>query len=136
MTSTTKDYVKKILLADAMFAAASGIIGVAAAGPLSQLMGLSDPIYLTVIGVAVALYSLDLAFVALKAADKSLFLKLFFAGDLAWILGSIVLLAGFSDLFSMIGMILIVVAALVVAGFAISKYKGLRMQHSGSFQTA
>ena len=136
MTSTTKEYVKKILLADALFAATSGVIGIAAAGPLSQLMGLNDPIYLMVIGVALVFYSLDLAFVALKAAHKPLFLKLFFAGDVAWILASIVLLLGYADLFSLTGMILIDVAALIVVGFPMSKYKGMRLMQTPALQRA
>lgn len=136
MTITAKEFVKNALLADAAFALISGVLCIAATDPLSQVMGLNDPIYLTGIGFVLVFYAMDLAFVAFKAADKPLFLKLFFAGDLAWITASIILLVGFSDLFSIPGMILIDVVALIVAGFAISKYKGLRLMNRSAFQQA
>jgi hypothetical protein len=129
-------FIKKALLADAGFAFASGLICALAAAPLSQLMGLSDPIYLTILGIVLVLYSIDLALVALKAAHKTLFLKLFFAADIAWIMASVVLLVGFSHWFSLTGMILIDVAALAVAGFAASKYKGLQMMKRAPYQPA
>ncbi len=136
MTLSQKQFIKKILLIDAAFAALSGLIAVLAAAPLTELMGLVDTLYLTILGVALMVYSADLAFFAIKAPDNTLFLKIFFAADLAWIAASILLILGFSSLFSMAGIILIDVAALAVAGFAISKYKGLRMTRAESFQTA
>ncbi len=136
MMSNATQFIKKALLADAGFAFASGLVCALAAAPLSQLMGLSDPIYLTVLGIVLVLYSLDLALVALKAAHKTLILKLFFAADIAWIVASVVLLVGFSHWFSLTGMILIDVAALAVAGFAASKYKGLQMMKRTAYQAA
>ena len=136
MALTQKQFIKKILLLDAGFAFISGLTSTLAAGPLTELMGLNDTIYLTVLGITLMLYAADLAFVAFKAADKPLFVKLFFAADIAWIVGSVFLVIAFSSLFSTAGLILINISALAVAGFAISKYKGLRMQQAVSFQTA
>jgi len=136
MALTQKQFIKKILLLDAGFAFISGLTSTLAAGPLTGLMGLTDTIYLTILGIILMLYAADLAFVAVKAADKTIFVKLFLAADIAWIAASVVLIIAFSSLFSMVGLILIDVAALAVAGFAIAKYKGLRMMRAGSFQTA
>ena len=136
MTSKAKEFIKNTLLADAAFGLISGVLCIAAAAPLSQLMGLTDTIYLTVIGFVLVIYAMDLAFVAFKAADKPIFVKLFFAGDIAWIAASIVLIVGFPSLFTVTGMILIDVVALIVAGFAVSKYKGLRMMSAANYQPA
>lgn len=136
MALTQTQFIKKILLLDAGFAFICGLTSTLAAGPLTQLIGLNDTLYLTVLGIILILYAADQIFVALKAPDNVLYLKLFFAADIAWVVASIVLVVAFSSLFSTAGLILINIIAVAVAGFAISKYKGLRMMPVRHFQQA
>lgn len=109
---------------------------VLAAKPLTQLMGMPDNLYLTILGIGLIVFAADLAFIAFKAADKPLFLKILLAVDISWIVASVILVLGFSSLFSIPGMILIDLAAIAVAGFAYSKYKGLRMLVGQKLQAA
>ncbi|WP_169569805.1 hypothetical protein [Sneathiella limimaris] len=136
MTSNTTHFLKKALLADASFACASGLICIFASSPLTTLMGLTEPLYLTILGIVLVLYSFDIAIVALKFTTKTIFTKIYFAADIAWIIGSAILAIGFAELFSTAGLVLIDLAAIAVAGFAYSKYVGLKKLSTSSFQHA
>lgn len=136
MNTEALSYLKKYLYVDAAFAFSSGALCLIATDGLTQLGGLNDTIYLTVLGIGLILYSLDLAIVAAKLAHKTVFTKIFLGGDIAWITGSVILTVAFPYWFSFTGLALINLSVLAVAALAYTKIKALRMLNPPTLQHA
>ena len=85
----------------------------------SNLMGVSEPFVLTIIGIGLLIFSATLFLTAFAKEIKPKAVKIITAQDWAWVIGSIVILTGgFFDL-TVIGNVLIAAVALVVASFAL-----------------
>ena|SRR5689334_979079 len=113
------------LRADAIFCVATGAIGLAAARPLSTLLGI-QPLVLDILGAMVALYG---AFLFYSAAQAQISRRIALAAlvlDVIWVIDSAVLLfAGWLPLTST-GVWTIGILAVAVAVLGELKFFGLR----------
>lgn len=117
---------RKALLANAVFSGASAIVLVAAAGPVSRILGSVAPVSLYVIGAGLALFALELARQA--RSDTLRPTRAFGAtlADLAWVAGSAVLLVVRPEVMSGSGLLVVAVVAGIVLALAVLQLEGLR----------
>lgn len=114
------------LRANASFSIVSGLVFLVAAPPLAAWMGVPSPVYLVVIGIGVLLFAVDLL---TNAARTELHLPrtlVVIIMDIAWVVGSAVLLWGIDVGLTDGGRWLVLGIADVVACFAIAQTIGYR----------
>lgn len=126
--STTTNFLRTSLRGNAVFSGASGLLLIAAASPLSDLMGIRPPAALAGLGLALLIFAAGLLWAAFPAEiDRRLGLTAV-ALDLLWIAGSaLLLLSGWLPL-TTFGVWTIVIVADIVALFAIWQGYGLWRQ--------
>jgi hypothetical protein len=113
------------LRADAIFCIAAGAIGLAAAQPLSALLGIQPPLALSILGAIVALYGVFLLYTAAQAQVSRRIVVTALVLDIVWVIDSAVLLyTGWLPLTSA-GMWTIGLVALAAAAFGELKFFGL-----------
>ena len=133
MPASSDRLLRRTLKGNAVFSVISGVALIAFAGPFAALAtrepvavaGLSLAIVFELLGAGVVLFGLLCAYIATRPALPVGLARIVFAADLAWVLGSAVVLllpASWTGL----GVTGIAVVALVVADLAILEYLGLR----------
>ena len=114
------------LRADAIFCLATGAIGLAAAQPLSTLLGIQPPLALGILGALVMLYGAFLFYSAAQAPISRRIATVAMILDAIWVIDSAVLLvAGWLPLTGA-GMWTIALVAGAVAVLGELKFFGLR----------
>ena len=113
---------------NSIFSAISGLTALVAAQPLAEFLGIPNSMILTVLGVGLILYAVFLFSQSREASVNRWVALSAIEGDVAWVIGSAVLL--FTDWvpFTMAGWWTIAVIADIVAVFAILQIVGLRRQ--------
>ena len=123
---TQSSFLQRVLKVDGTFSAVSGGLFVAGAGPLVAFLGLNATWPLMVIGIGLLLYGADLWYFATREQFNPAWVKVSIALDVAWIVGSwLILLAGWPEL-TTAGKWAVAIVADVVMVMAILKYVGLR----------
>jgi hypothetical protein len=125
---TDKSLLKTTLLANAGFSTICAAICLSIATPLARFIGLEEPLILTVLGIGLLTFAVDLAWTATRPRINRSFTTIIIAADIGWVLGSAVLLIFFSDILSVNGQLLIELIALMVAGFATVQIVALRRE--------
>lgn len=123
-TSSSSRLLRVSLLSNAVFSGLSGVCFIAAAGPLSSLIGLPFPAILTGIGVALLAFAAGLAWNARRPVVNRAEAWLAVLLDLAWVAGSGVVIA--VDVLTTTGNWAVALVADVVLAFAILQFLGLR----------
>jgi hypothetical protein len=114
------------LRADAIFCIAAGTIGLAAAQPLSTILGIQPPLILSILGAVVVLYGAFLFYTAAQTPISLRIVTVLLVLDVIWVIDSAVLLiAGWPPLTSA-GMWTIGLVAVAVAALGALKLFGLR----------
>ena len=116
---------RRTLAANATFSALSGAAMIALAGPLDRFMGLGLSWLLIVIGAGLLGFAALIALNARRPQINRAEAWLTVASDAA-VLGSVIVVFGFSDLLSTGGKLLVAFVAVAVADFALFQYLGLR----------
>ena len=112
------------LNANTVFSFVSGVVAAAGAQPLSDFSGV-DPLVLRILGIGLVLWaSIIFKFAQRRPLRRSEAL-IVIAGDVAWIMGSLIVLAVAGDAFTGGGLAAFVVIGAVVAGFALLQLRGL-----------
>lgn len=111
---------------NALFSGFSAIAMLAGAGWLAPHLGLDGPVAIVTVALFLLLFSAQLANIVRTGQVRRWEVRAIIAGDLAWVLGSIVLVALFYGSLSDIGLLLVDVVALAVLFFAIQQIRGLR----------
>jgi hypothetical protein len=133
MTASSDRLLRRTLWGNAVFSALSGatlaifagsLAAAAAHAPVSVL-GLDLAIVLELLGLGVVAFGALCAWVASRPTLPRRLARLIFAGDLAWVAGSVVVLA-LPASWTTAGIAGIVVLAVIVADLAILEYLGLR----------
>ena len=121
----------RALRLNALFSGASALVLFAAAGWVAAQLGLGDtlPIYAT--AVVLVLFALMLANIVRSGVIRSWEIGAIIAGDVAWVLASVVLVAIYYESLTTTGLILVDAVALAVLFFAIQQYRGLRVFQHG-----
>ena len=118
-------FLRRVLIADAVISGASAVLLLAAAGPLSRILGVPFSL-LQSAGVSLLPFLAFLIWLCTRNTVPRSSVWIVIALNLAWVAGSIALL--FVDRIdpNRIGVAFIVVQAVAVLGFAEMQYVGLR----------
>ena len=133
MNASTDRLLRRTLWGNAVFSVVSGAVLAAFAGPFAKiaahgpvaLMGLDLAIVFELLGVGVIAFGALCAWVASRETLPQAWARVIFAADIAWVVGSVLVLA-LPATWTMAGFVGIVVVALIVADLAILEYLGLR----------
>jgi hypothetical protein len=119
---------RRVLQADTIFSALSGLAFIVGAGPIGRFLGVDAPLVLAALGVGLLLYAAFLGRTAAQAQiDRRAVITAMVLDDL-WIVGSIILLLTNWIAFSVAGKWAIGITADIVLVIAILKFIGLRRQ--------
>lgn len=117
------------LLGDAAASGATGLLLAAAAGPLSGLLGLPEPL-LVAAGLALLPYAAAVAWLGRRAAPARNAVRAVVAVNAVWVADSLLLLALEPALAGLaptaLGVAFVLAQAAVVAGFAAAQWLALR----------
>jgi len=119
MTNSKLQFLRRVLQANGLFCAVSGLLAIVAAGPLATFLGLAEPLILVVTGIILVPYGLALFWIV--SSRDSLLGQVAVVAivlDIAWVLGSIVLLLTNWVPFTTGGKWAVAIVALIVADFA------------------
>ena len=133
MNASTDRLLRRTLWGNAIFSVASGTALAIFAGPFARVaahapvavMGLDLAIVFELLGVGVIAFGALCAWAASRKTLPQGLARLIFAADLAWVAGSVLVLA-LPASWTTAGIAGIVVVALIVADLAILEYLGLR----------
>ena len=119
---------KTVLLGNAVFSTVSGIAMLTFNGLLMEIMGIVLSWILPTIGAGLILFGLIIVYHATRPATSSFQVKLIIFQDVAWVLGSTIII-GF-QLFELTttGYVLMTVVGIAVADFALLRWIGLRRE--------
>ncbi len=122
------------LLANALFASATGSFILIAPATVVDLLGIAYHPILTAIGVGLVVFALDLAHQATRSRISTWRAAYATALDLAWVAGTVVVLATQHQSFTTTGVAIIAAVGALVLGFAIGQGWGIDHAHrvSGS----
>ena len=133
MNASTDRLLRRTLWGNAVFSIASGAVLAIFAGPFAtvaalapvSLLGLDLAIVFELLGLGVFAFGALCAWVATRETLPQAWARVIFAADLAWVAGSVLVLA-VPATWTMAGFIGIVAVALIVADIAVLEYLGLR----------
>jgi hypothetical protein len=133
MNASTDRLLRRTLWGNAVFSIVSGAALAIFAAPFARaaaqapvsLMGLDLAIVFELLGVGVIAFGALCAWVASRETLPQALARAIFAGDVAWVAGSVLVLA-LPASWTTAGIVGIVVVALIVADLAILEYLGLR----------
>ena len=128
LAKPTTPMLNQAIRGNGLFSALSGLGMVLAAAPLANFLGLNSSTPLMVIGIGLFIYALDLFWLASREKIDHRLAWGVIALDVAWVVGSgLLLLSGWLPL-TLGGKWAIAIVADIVAVFAIWQYLGLRKQ--------
>ena len=130
---------RQTLRANAIFSAAGGVITALFAKSLASLMtpateivsGLPVSTVLVILGLGLVLFGIAVGIAAGQKELSQAIGQAIFWADVAWVLGTCVLLVLAAPVFTLTGLILVIGVGLVVADFAAFEYWGLRRLRIG-----
>ena len=128
-TLNSTPFLRFALLGDAAASGATGLLLAAAAGPLSSLLGLAEPLF-HVAGLVLLPYAAAVAWLGSRAAPSRNAVRAVVAANPVWVADSLALLllgpalAGLAP--TALGVAFVLAQAAVVAGFAAAQWIALR----------
>jgi hypothetical protein len=133
MTVSSDRLLRRTLWGNAIFSSLSGAVLTIFAGPFAGIaahepttgLGLDLEIIFELLGLGVIAFGMLCAWIASRQTMPTGWARVIFAADLAWVLGSVLVLA-LPAAWTTAGVVGIVVVALIVADLAILEYLGLR----------
>lgn len=112
------------LIGNAIFSSLSGVILLAAARPLSVILGLSSPRALIAIGCLLLPFAVHLLVAARRKRARLGEIYYFCTMDLLWVLGSAILVLSGALPFTKAGLWIVGIVALAVADFLVIQFIG------------
>jgi len=133
MNASSDRLLRRTLWGNAVFSVVSGAVLAIFAGPFANaaahapvaVMGLDLAVVLELLGLGVIAFGALCAWVASRRTLPEAWVRVIFGADLAWVAGSVLVLA-LPASWTTAGIAGIVVVGLVVADLAILEYLGLR----------
>ena len=125
-TDDPSTLLRRALVANALFSAASGAILALGARPVASFLGVDAFLFLTGTGVMLLLYAVGLYYVATQPTVNHTAAWLAVALDLVWVAGSAAILLGGSLPLTNGGKWAVGIVAEVVFLFAVFQYLGVR----------
>ena len=126
MSTNNSSLLRNALYGNSIFCSTSGFAFILFFKPISTFLGLSVPWVIFVLGIGLLLYGIEVFIFAGKETTSESFAKFFIGADLAWVLGSAILI--FTNLVALTtsGKWAIAAIADIVLVFAIVQFVGLR----------
>ena len=118
-------FLRVVLLGDAAAGGATGLLLAAGAGPLAPLLGLPEPL-LRGAGLVLLPYAAAVAWLGARPAPGRGAVRAVVALNLLWVVDSLLLLALRPVAPTGLGTAFVLLQALVVLGFALAQWAGLR----------
>lgn len=139
MNASTDRLLRRTLWGNAVFSIVSGAVLAMFAAPFAQaaahtpvsVMGLDLAVAFELLGVGVVAFGALCAWVASREILPQAWARAVFAADLAWVAGSVLVLA-LPVSWTSVGIVGIVALAVIVADLAILEYLGLRRLSAAS----
>ena len=133
MNASSDRLLRRTLWGNSVFSVISGAVLAVFAGPFAAvaarapvaLLGLDLALFLVLLGLGVIAFGALCAWVASRPTLPQGWARVIFAADLAWVAGSVLVLA-LPASWTTAGIAGIVIVALIVADLAILEYLGLR----------
>lgn len=122
------------LRANALFSLSSGVTMLAAAAPLSALLGLGDPLPVTAVGLNLVVFAALLVWLAARREIRQSLAMAVVMADLLWVGASAALLP--TGIFSTAGAWIVLVVADIVLVFALLQALGIRRLRRCGWATA
>ncbi len=116
---------RNVLLANATFSALSGAVFVGYAAAFGRLIGLSDPLILTGVGLALMLFAGSVYWASRRPGEKRGWIWGIVAADFGWVVATIVLLIAAPTVLNSLGHLISAAVAAIVLGFALVQSVGL-----------
>ena len=116
----------RALRSNAVFSGLSALLMLVTAEWLAAQLSLRSAVPVYVTAALLILFALQLANIVRTREIKRWEIKAIISGDLAWVVGSIVLVALFHQSITAAGLMLIDIVAIAVLFFAIQQIRGLR----------
>ena len=110
-------FLRRVLLVDATASGSMGVLFLLAAGPLESLLGLPGGL-LRGVGVSLIPFAAFLVWLAPRASERQRVVRLIAAGNVLWVVASVLLLSSGRVDPTPFGTTFVVLQALVVAVFA------------------
>lgn len=131
MSTNNSNLLRNALYGNSIFCTLSGLDFVFFSKPISSFLGLSTSWAILVLGIILVLYGIEVFMFARKEKISEDFAKFVIGADIAWVIGSAILI--FSNLvsFTVAGKWAIAIVADIVLVFAIVQYMGLRRKFQG-----
>ena len=126
MSTNNSSLLRNALYGNSIFCTTSGLAFTLFSGPIAAFLGLSVSWIILVLGIGLMLYGIEVFIFARKESISEGFAKLVIGADLAWVLGSAVLIFTNLVAFTPPGKWGIAIIADIVLAFAIVQYMGLR----------
>lgn len=116
----------RALRLNAMFSGASAVFLLLAAPWIAAQLGLHGTLPVYIVGGFLALFAVQLAKIVRTGNIRTGEVIGIIAGDLAWVLGTVVLVGLFYSSLTTVGLLMVDTVALAVLVFAILQIRGLR----------
>jgi len=126
MSTNNSTLLRNALYGNSIFCSTSGLAFALFSSPIATFLGLSASWIILVLGIGLLLYGVEVFIFARKESISESFAKFVIGADLAWVIGSVVLIFGNFAAFTTAGKWAIAVIADIVLVFAIMQYVGLR----------
>ena len=116
----------RALMLNAAFSAFSALILFIAGGWVAEQLGLPSAVQVYAVAGFLAVFALQLGNIVRTRNIRTWEIAGIISGDIAWVVGSVVLVALYFQSITATGLILIDIAALAVLTFAILQIRGLK----------
>jgi hypothetical protein len=121
-----ESFLRRAILGNGIFTILSGLSLLALSNLIAPLLGVNQPIALSIIGLGLGMYAIFLFGVARQVPINKQFAVTIIVLDLVWVVGSIFLILTQIIPFSRSGNWIVAIAADIVSIFAILQFVGLR----------
>ena len=117
---------RRALKTNVVLSALSGIVLASGANLIGPLIGFDLPSLYIVTGAGLVVFAYWVWIVATRPVIKRRHAQFILWLDILWVLSSAILLFGFSQFLTIVGIVMITAAAVLVAAFSVAEYAGIR----------
>jgi len=126
MSTNNSSLLRNALIGNSIFCTTSGIAFTLFSASIAAFLGLSASWVILVLGIVLVLYGIEVFYFARKDLIDKAFAKLVIGADVAWVIGSALLIFTTLVIFTTPGKWAIAIIADIVLVFAVLQYVGLK----------
>ena len=126
MSNNNSSLLRNALFGNSIFCSTSGLAFVIFAKPIAAFLGLSASWIILVLGIGLVLYGVEVFIIARRETIDEAFAKFVIGADIAWVVGSVILIFTNLVAFTIPGKWGIAIIADIVLVIAIVQFMGMR----------